>query len=436
MAKKKGLFTILKRIFISEAHSEKKEKRRRWTFWKLKVKKRLPSITAPPEQATRNESHEEQKEESVLSDVGEVSQVSCSHQQLEGSTSPETCDLVVQYQMFLNREEEVVAATRIQTAFRGHLARKALRALKGIVKLQAYIRGRAVRRQAMTTLKCLQSVVNIQSQVCGKRTQIPRGPHRDYDQDSNKFQIFTENILKVETNGQKRWDDSLLTKEEAQAVFMSKKEASLRRERIKEYAVTHRKSAESYQKRSNTKWKYWLDEWVDTQRTKSKELEDLDLSLKAKPKEETLNKTPRNSSPRRLVNTSHRRQVSIGEEEQQNPGTVSVTTPTYMVATESAKAKSRSLSSPRIRPRSFDTQSESYSPYKNKLCLTTSVMSEAPSKVRIGNSTRPSAYQQRSPGLKGFHIGPLKSCNGTLLNDLSINSERSLPSWNKQSSLR
>ncbi|CAH2072848.1 unnamed protein product, partial [Thlaspi arvense] len=445
MTKKKGLFTILKRIFISEANSEKKEKRRRWTFWKLKVKKRLPSITAPPENGTRNESHEEQKEESV-SDVGEISQVSCSRQldsieKLEGSTSPETADLVSQYQVYLNREEEVLAATRIQTAFRGHLARKALRALKGIVKLQAYIRGRAVRRQAMTTLKCLQSVVNIQSQVCGKRTQIPGGAHRDYEE-NNKFQMLSDNnILKVETNGQKRWDDSLLTKEEAKAVVMSKKEASLRRERIKEYAVTHRKSAESYQKRSNTKWKYWLDEWVDTQRTKSKELEDLDLSLKTRPKDETLNRTPRNSSPRRPAN-NHRRQASISEEEQQNPAGAVVTTPTYMVATESAKAKSRSLSSPRIRPRSFDTQSESYSPYKNKLCLTTSVMSEAPSRVRVGisngSNSRASAYQQqRSPGLRGFSIGPLKSCNNsTLLNDLSINSERSLPSWNKQSSLR
>ncbi|ESQ41290.1 hypothetical protein EUTSA_v10013564mg [Eutrema salsugineum] len=440
MAKKKGLFTILKRIFISEANSEKKEKRRRWTFWKLKVKKRLPSITAPPENGTRHESNEEQNAE-IVSDVGELSQVSCSQQldsieKLEGSTSPETADQVVQYQMFLNREEEVLAATRIQTAFRGHLARKALRALKGIVKLQAYVRGRAVRRQAMTTLKCLQSVVNIQSQVCGKRTQIPGGAPRDYE-DNNKFQMFSENILKVDTNGQKRWDDSLLTKEEAKAVVMSKKEASLRRERIKEYAVTHRKSAESYQKRSNTKWKYWLDEWVDTQRTKSKELEDLDLSLKTKPKDETLNKTPRNSSPRRPPN-NHRRQVSISEEEEQNPAGA-VTTPTYMIATESAKAKSRSLSSPRIRPRSFDTQSESYSPYKNKLCLTTSMMSEAPSKVRVGisngSNSRSSAYQQRSPGLRGF--GPLKSCNNsTLLNDLSINSERSLPSWNKQSSLR
>ena len=163
----------------------------------------------------------------------------------------------------------------------------------------------------------------------------------------------------------------------------------------------YQKSAESYQKRDrNTKWKYWLDEWVDTQRTKSKELEDLDLSLKPKPKDETMNKTPRNSSPRRLAsfNNNHRRQVSISEEEEQNPGgAVTVVTPTYMVATESAKAKSRSLmSSPRIRSRSFDTQLESYSPYKNKMCLTSSVMSEAPNKVRV------SAYQQRSPGLRGF----------------------------------
>ncbi|CAF1884231.1 unnamed protein product [Brassica oleracea var. botrytis] len=364
MGKKKGLFTILKRIFISESHSDKKERRRRWTFWKLKVNKRLPSITAPPENGTR---HEEHKEESV-SDVDEVSQVSCSGQ-LDSIEKIVTGDLVAQYQMFLNGEEEVLASTRIQTAFRGYLARKALRALKGIVKLQAYIRGRSVRRQAMTTLKRLQSVMNIQSQVCGKRTQLPRCNQRDYDEDCKK--MFSDNILKVDTNGHKRWDDSLLTKEEAKAVVMSKKEAELRRERIKEYAVTHRKSVESYQRRSS-----WLEEWVGIQRTKSKELEDLNLSLKPKPKpkDEMLNKTPRRFLTKN--NNNHRRQVSISEEKEQNPGgAVAVVTPTYMVATESAKAKSRSLmSSPRIRSRSFDTQLESYSPYKNKMCLKSSVM--------------------------------------------------------------
>ncbi|CAG7891578.1 unnamed protein product [Brassica rapa] len=380
MGKKKGLFTILKRIFISESHSDKKENRRRWIFWKVKVNKRLPSITAPPENGTR---HEEHKEESV-SDMDEASHVSCSPQ-LDSIEKLETADLVAQYEMFLNREEEVLASTRIQTAFRGYLARKALRALKGIVKLQAYIRGRSVRRQAITTLKRLQSVVNIQSQVCGKRTQLPGGNHKDYEE----RKMFSGNIIKVDTTGQKRWDDSLLTKKDAKAVVMSKKEAELRRERIKEYAVTHRKSAESYQRR-----KSWLDEWVGTQRTKSKELEDLDLSLQ--PKYEILNRTPRRLASN---NNNHRRQVSISEEEEQNPGgAVNVTTtPTYMVATESAKAKSRSLmSSPRIRSRSFDTQLESYSPYKNKMCLTSSVMSEAPNKVRA------SAYQQRSPGLRGF----------------------------------
>ena len=39
------------------------------------------------------------------------------------------------------------------------------------MRLQAIVRGRAVRRQAVTTLKCLQSIVNIQSQVCARRFQ-------------------------------------------------------------------------------------------------------------------------------------------------------------------------------------------------------------------------------------------------------------------------
>ncbi|GJT13026.1 reverse transcriptase domain-containing protein [Tanacetum coccineum] len=44
--------------------------------------------------------------------------------------------------------------------------------LRGLVKLQAIIRGHLVRHQAVTTLKHLQSVVNIQSQACAKRVQV------------------------------------------------------------------------------------------------------------------------------------------------------------------------------------------------------------------------------------------------------------------------
>ena len=74
-------------------------------------------------------------------------------------------------------------------------ARKALRALKGIVKLQAIIRGRNVRRQAMTTLKCLQSIVNIQSQVCAKRIQMVEGAWTCSE--NKQLENLSDKIIKV-----------------------------------------------------------------------------------------------------------------------------------------------------------------------------------------------------------------------------------------------
>ncbi|XP_073006827.1 protein IQ-domain 26-like isoform X2 [Typha latifolia] len=57
---------------------------------------------------------------------------------------------------------ESEAAITIQKAFRGYLARKALRALKSLVKLQALVRGYLVRKQAATTLHRLQALMRVQ----------------------------------------------------------------------------------------------------------------------------------------------------------------------------------------------------------------------------------------------------------------------------------
>ncbi|CAN8292528.1 unnamed protein product [Cochlearia groenlandica] len=64
-------------------------------------------------------------------------------------------------------QQEIAAAT-VQAAFRGYLARRAFWALKGIIRLQALIRGHMVRRQAVSTLCCVMGIVRLQALARGR----------------------------------------------------------------------------------------------------------------------------------------------------------------------------------------------------------------------------------------------------------------------------
>ncbi|KAK8959904.1 Protein IQ-DOMAIN 31 [Platanthera guangdongensis] len=69
------------------------------------------------------------------------------------------------------RAAKEAAAIKIQSFFRSYLARKALGALKGLVKLQALVRGNLVRKQVTETLRCMQAQFNAQTRARTKRIQ-------------------------------------------------------------------------------------------------------------------------------------------------------------------------------------------------------------------------------------------------------------------------
>uniref|UniRef100_A0A166DV51 DUF4005 domain-containing protein n=1 Tax=Daucus carota subsp. sativus TaxID=79200 RepID=A0A166DV51_DAUCS len=277
------------------------------------------------------------------------------------------------------------AAIIIQTAFRRYLARKARRALQGIVMLQALIRGQNVRKQAKMTLRCMTALLRVQAR-------------------SREGSSIVDS-----------WDERPHTVQELEAILHSRKEAAFMRD-------TSMSSSFSQQSRRNTSIDEkdagdrtkWLEQWmakkqwelnnrasaerreatrtteVDTCRAYSysasnglqaqymdqyqrqpsscpvaspryREPYSPSHHLPVTPSSKTKSLQVRSASPHRTkedrrystANTPNlyfTPRASFGAARYStcgNDGPVSAPVPNYMAATESAKARARSLSAPR-----------------------------------------------------------------------------------------
>ncbi|KAL0282412.1 UNVERIFIED_CONTAM: protein IQ-DOMAIN 14 [Sesamum angustifolium] len=124
------------------------------------------------------------------------------------------------------------AAITIQTAFRGYLARRALRALKGLVKLQALVRGHNVRKQAKMTLRCMQALLRVQSRILDQRMrQTSEESRRSTFSDTNIMSnsLYLQDIDDRRSNSKPGtsipddWDDLPHTIDEVKAMVQQRK---------------------------------------------------------------------------------------------------------------------------------------------------------------------------------------------------------------------
>ncbi|XP_062155504.1 protein IQ-DOMAIN 3 [Alnus glutinosa] len=287
MGKKGGWFSAVKKALSAESKEKKDQKTRKpKKNWFGKIKKSAPvssteetalaihvlppasDIPAPPrpiEDVKSTEAENEQNKHAYS--VAIASAVAAEAAAAAAQAAVEVVRLTT-VPRYYGKSEEEIAAIKIQTAFRGYLARRALRALRGLVRLKSLIQGQSVKRQAASTLRCMQTLARVQSQIRSRRIRMSEENQALQQQLQQRCE---KELEKLRTSMGEDWNDSTQSREQVEAKLQSRQEATIRRERALAYAFSHQqkwknssKSANpTFMDPNNPHWGWsWLERWM------------------------------------------------------------------------------------------------------------------------------------------------------------------------------
>ncbi|CAF2118258.1 protein IQ-DOMAIN 2-like [Brassica napus] len=263
---------------------------------------------------------------------------------------------------FPGKSNEEAAAILIQTVFRGYLARRALRAMRGLVRLKLLMEGSVVKRQAANTLKCMQTLSRVQSQIRARRIRMSE---ENQARQKQLLQKHAKELAGLKNGG--NWDDSIQSKEKVEAKLLSKYEATMRRERALAYAYSHQQNWKNNSKSgnpmfmdpSNPTWGWsWLERWMAGRPLEEPNNDTKSINRKnsffSPPTPSRLNHSSRKSKDEDDAKSTisalseRNRRHSIGGSSVRDDESLagSQTLPSYMVPTKSARARVNKPQSP------------------------------------------------------------------------------------------